>query len=325
MRWYRRFFRRELTEKHLDAELRFHLEQQIGDYISAGMTPEQARRQARLEFGGLDEVKEECRDVGGSHIVETFVQDLRYVLRQLRRNPGFTAVAILTLALGIGATSAIFSVVNGVLLAPLPYPHPDQLVAVSHAAPRINVMHFGMSAAMYFVYRDGSRAFHDISLDEDDKVTVTGLGEPEVLLALDATDGLLPTLGVRPILGRLFTRADDQTSSAPTVMLAYWYWKKRFGGNRAVVGKTIDIDGKLREIIGVLPKSFQFLDEPDIALVLPIRLDRAKTELGHLEYRGIARLWPGVTLAEADADVAPDATDCGSIFPGASPVRPQNV
>jgi predicted permease len=304
MRWYQRLFRRARTERQLDAEIRFHLEQQIADYVAGGMTPEEAQRRARLEFGGLDQVKEECRDVGAARLVESLIQDVRYGLRQLHRNPGFTVVAIVTLALGIGATTAIFSVVNGVLLTLLPYPHPNQLVSVSCTAPSIKVMHLGMSAAMYFVYRDDSRAFHEVSLDEENEVPVTGVEEPEVLLALDATDELLPTLGVRPILGRLFTRADDQPSSTRTVMLAYWYWEKRFGGNRAVVGKTIDVNGKLRDIIGVLPKSFRFLDHPDIALVLPIRLDRAKTHLGHIEYLGIARLWPGVTLAEADADVA---------------------
>ncbi len=272
--------------------------------MERGVSPEEAHYAAQRRFGNKLMLREGSRDVWGWNWLESFLQDTRYALRQLRRNPGFTAVAVITLALGIGATTAIFSVVNGVLLKPLPYPHPNQLVSVSHPAANVKMMHLGMSVAMYFVYRHESRTFHDISLYRQGDVTVTGVAEPEVLFALRATGELLPTLGVRPILGRLFTRADDQPSSPRTVMLTYWYWKRTFGGNRAVVGKTLDIDGKLREIIGVLPKSFRFLDEPDIALVLPIRLDRAKTDLLSFGYRGIARLWPGVTLAEADADVA---------------------
>ncbi len=134
MRWYQRLFRRARTEKQLDTELRFHLEQQIADYVATGMTPKEARRRVRLEFGGLDQVKEECRDVGAARFLETIIQDVRYGLRQLRRNPGFTAVAITTLALGIGATAAIFTVVNGVLLDPLPYPHPGRVMILTESS-----------------------------------------------------------------------------------------------------------------------------------------------------------------------------------------------
>ena len=130
MRWHRRFFRRGLTERQLDAELRFHLEQQAADYVAAGMTPEEARRRARLEFGGLEQVKEECREVGASRFIETLIQDVRYGGRMLRKNPAFTVAAVLTLGLGIGAATAIFNVTDETLFSPLPLPEPQQLVAV---------------------------------------------------------------------------------------------------------------------------------------------------------------------------------------------------
>jgi predicted permease len=240
---------------------------------------------------------------GGLNIAATLWQDIRYGLRQLRRNPAFTAVAVITLALGIGANTAIFSIVNGILLKPLPYPHPDQLVVVSHNAPGIHETDLGMSASMYFVYRDQSRTFQEIGLYGNDSVNVTGLAEPQRVRALEVTDGLLPILGVRPILGRLFTRLDDQPSSPDTVMLTYSYWTSAFGDDRKLIGKTIEVDGTPREIVGVLPQRFRFLDEPNLALILPIKLDRAKTTLGNFG-EGIARLKPGVTLAEASVDVA---------------------
>lgn len=235
--------------------------------------------------------------------IESFLQDIRYSLRQLRRNPGFTAVAVITLALGIGATTAIFSVVNGVLLKPLPYPQPEQLVAVWLTAPGMNIKDLNPSPAIYFVFRDQNRTFQDLGLYTGVSRNVTGHGEPEHVAGLDVTYGLLRTLGVRPMLGRPFTRSDDEPGSPDTVMLTYGYWRRKFGGDRATVGKTITVDGKLRQIIGVLPQSFHF-GGSDLALLIPLQLDRAKTFLGDFSFDGIARLKPGVTLAEADADVA---------------------
>jgi predicted permease len=229
---------------------------------------------------------------------------LRQALRRLARAPMFTAVTLLTLAVGIGANSAIFSVVEGVLLKPLPYPHPDRLVSALHAAPGLNIKELPASPSTYFIYREQSKTFEDIGIYSGDSVSVTGVAEPEQVGALDVTDGVLPILGIPPMLGRGFTREDCTSGSPDTVMLMYGYWQRKFGGDRSVVGKTINVNGKLRQIIGVMPRGFHFLDRPNVSLILPITLDRAKTVLGNFSFGGIARLKPGVTVAEASADVA---------------------
>jgi predicted permease len=228
---------------------------------------------------------------------------LKQALRKLARAPMFTAVTLLTLAVGIGANSAIFSVVEGVLLKPLPYPHPDRLVSALHTAPGLNIDRLEASPSTYFVYREQNRTFEDIGIYQGDSVSITGLAEPEQVRALDVTDGVLPILGIPPMLGRWFTREDDSPGSPDTVMLTYGYWQRKFGGDPSVVGKTITVNGKLHQIIGIMPRRFRFLDRSDLSLILPIKLDRAKTFLGQFSYEGVARLKPGVTLSEASADV----------------------
>jgi len=229
---------------------------------------------------------------------------LRQILRRLGRAPLFTAVTLVTLAVGIGANTAIFSVVEGVLLKPLPHPHPEELVAVWHTAPGINIKDLDASPSTYFIYREQSRTFQDIGIYQGDSVNITGLAEPEHVPGLDVTDGVLPILGVSPMFGRSFTRSDDSPGGAETAMLTYGYWTRKFGGDRSVVGRTITVDGKLRQIIGVLPQEFHFRDQADLALILPLKFDRAKMFLGNFSYQAIARLRPGVTLAQANADVA---------------------
>ena len=228
---------------------------------------------------------------------------LRQVLRRLGRAPFFTAVTLLTLAVGIGANTAIFSVLEGVLLKPLPYPHPEELVSVRLTAPGLNLKVLNPSPADYLIDREQNRAFQDIGFYTGDSVNVTGLAEPEHVAGLDVSDGLLPILDVTPILGRSLTRADDTPGSADTVMLTYGYWTRKFGGDRSVIGRTISVDGKLRQIIGVLPKQFHF-GAADLALLLPLQFDRAKTTLGDYSFESVARLKPGVKLEQANADVA---------------------
>lgn len=229
---------------------------------------------------------------------------LKQIVRRLWRAPAFTVITLITLAAGVGANIAVFSVVEGVLLKPLPYPHPESLVGVWHTAPGLNLDEVNMAPANYFIYREQNQVFEDIGIYQGDSVSVTGQGNPEQMQALDVTDGVLPILGLTPVLGRWFNRVDDTPSGPDTVMLSYAYWQSRFGSNRSIVGQTIRVDGKARQVIGVMPKQFRFLDWEQPALFLPLRLDRNKTTLGQFSYEGIARLRPGVTMQAANADVA---------------------
>ena len=228
---------------------------------------------------------------------------LKQVVRRLFRSPMFTFVAILTLALGIGANTAIFSVIEGVLLKPLPYPHPEQLINLSLTAPGINIKELTDSPSVYFTYREQNRSFEDVGLFTGNTVSVTGMGEPEQVHSLLVTDGVIPILGVSPALGRSFTRKDDSPGSPETVILSHGYWRRRFSADRSIIGRRILIDGKAREVIGVMPQNFRFLDM-EVALIQPLQFDRNKTFLGNFSYDGVARLKPGVTLAQANADGA---------------------
>jgi predicted permease len=304
--FFRNLLRKRAIEQALDDELKSAAELLTQEKMKQGLSHPEARRQALIELGGVEQVKEEVRAIRSGIFLETFAQDLRYTLRILRKSPGFTTVAVLTLALGIGATTAMFSVVDGVLLKPLPYPQPGRLVEVGLDLPGINQFNWPLCPADYFTFREQSRTFQDIGLYYTGfgaalySANVTGLGRPEHVPALGVTDGVLPILGVTPLFGRSFTRADDEPGSSDTVMITYGYWRSKFGGDRSVIGKTIDLDGKPSTIIGVLPQRFRFLDMTNLDILLPLR---PRTQRGY-NYFAVARLKPGVTLAEASADVA---------------------
>jgi predicted permease len=247
--------------------------------------------------------------------------ELKHVIRRLQRAPAFTAIAVITLAIGIGANSAIFSVINGVLLKPLPYPDPERLVGVWETAPGFGFpRRFDASPATYFTFREESRAFQDIGLYRSQPVTVTGLAEPERVRAVFVTDGTLPILGVQPILGRFFSRKDDSVGSPETVLLSNAYWQQTFGSNTSVIGRRLIVDGKARTIIGVLPAGLRFADGK-AALFLPFQFDRNKVFIGNFSFAAVARLKPGSTLAQANADVArmlPLMSEKFQPIPGAS-------
>ena len=228
---------------------------------------------------------------------------LNQILRSLARNPLFTGVAVLTLATGIGANTAIFSVIEGVLLKPLPYPRSHELVALDHAAPGVNIQRAGAAPFLYFTYREEGRAFQDVGLWSTGTVSVTGLAEPEEVRTLFVTDGILSMLGVQPKLGRLFSRTDDAPGSPETVVLTSGYWRSKFGADSSAIGRTLMLDSRPREIIGVLPDTFRFLDR-NVSLVVPYQFDRSKVFLGQFSYSAIARLKPGTTIDKASADAA---------------------
>ena len=227
---------------------------------------------------------------------------LRHAVRRLAHAPLFSIVAVLTLAVGLGANTLIFSVVNGVLLKPLPFAIRTP-GGVWHTAPGIGPGLMQQGPATYLTEREENRVFTDVGLWKDTSVSVTGLAEPERVQALLVTDGTLPLLGVQPQLGRVFTRADDSPGTTETVVLTHAYWQRAFSGDPSAVGRALVVDGRPREIIGVLPASFRFLNSRP-AMLLPFRFNRAEVFIGNFSYQGLARLKPGVTLAQANADLA---------------------
>jgi predicted permease len=235
--------------------------------------------------------------------MQSFGNKLRLVMRRLGHTPTFTLVAVLTLAVGIGANCAIFSVVNGVLLKPLPFKDPERLVGVWHKAPGLGFSEVNQGPAFHLTYREENRVFEDIGMWRNESITVTGVAEPEQVDALMVTDGILPILRVQPMLGRTFTTADDSPGTPETVILTYQYWKRKFGGDRNVIGRGLVIEGRPHEVIGVLPQSFRFLRSHP-SLILAYRLDRSAVFVGNFSHQAIARLRPGVTLEQANADVA---------------------
>jgi predicted permease len=229
---------------------------------------------------------------------------VRQVLRRLARAPLFSAITLITLAVAVGANTVIFSVVEGVLLKPLPYPHAEQLIGVWLTAPGIGIPELNMAPSIYFIDREQNTTLQDIGVYDKAFFNITGAGEPEHVSGLNVTDGTLSILGVAPAAGRLFTRQDDTPGAAATALLSYEYWRRRFGADATVIGRSITVNGKQHQIIGVLPKGFHFLDQEEPALIVPFQWDRNDTKLGDFSFEALARLKPGITMTQASADMA---------------------
>jgi putative ABC transport system permease protein len=252
----RALFRRGAMEAEMDEELRSHFENQVAKHVASGRTPEEAVRRARLEFGGYEQLKEECRDARGVRVIEMLVQDVRYALRMLRNSPGFAVVAILTLALGIGANTAIFSVIDSVLLRPLPYDDPGGLVMVWENDSQHPNPHNTVSPPDFLDWQSRNNVFAGMAAIADQQDTLTGNGLPEEVVVQNVTANFFSVLGVNPILGSGFTAENGQEGHQSVVILSFGFWKERFAGDPTIVGKTVVLNGHPQAIVGVAPQDF---------------------------------------------------------------------
>ncbi len=316
----RALFRRKAVEAELEAELRFHLYRQAEKYLRAGLGPEEARRRARIDLGGLEQAKEECRDARGLGLLEAFYQNVRFGLRLLRHAPGFAAVAVLTLALGIGSSAAMFSVVNAVLLRPLPYPHPSQLVALPESEPQSGIPSDGASYQDLESWRTASHSFRYLAGIAVHQVTLTGRGQPTEVYTVSVTDDFFPLVGVAPLLGRTLTAADAGRGAAPVAVVSASLWRSRFGADPKIVGETVALDKRSFTVVGVMPAGFRtpffnfhenvwipIAEDPLFSAFLPRRG-------GH--YLGVfGRLKPEVTLARAQAEMTGIAARLAQRYP----------
>src|SRR5687768_5886957 len=246
---------------------------------------------------------------------------LRPILRRLARAPGFTAVSILTLGLGIAGTTAAFTVVNAVLLRPLPYHEPARLVQLWHSAEGLGIPQVEQSDASYWQYRTKvTRSFESIGSYRNSSATLTGGQDPERVQSADITASMIPTLGIRPLIGRNFSEDEDRPNGPAVAMLAYSLWQRRFGGDPSIVGKTIQVDGIAREVVGVMPATFHFPDAGD-ELWIPMQVDPANLNIGSFNRNAIARLRQGVTLEAAAAEMTPIMNRLPEDVPGLMTTR----
>ena len=282
--------RRKEREQDLSAEMESHLSMHIQDSLRKGMSVQEARREALMKLGGVEQTKELYRERRSLPLIETMLQDLHFSLRMLRKNAGFAAVAVLTLALGIGANTAIFSLVNGVLLRPLPYPDPDHLIGATNYYPK----------GPYVIMRDRSRTMDMAAYTDSTEFNLTGVDTPVRLIGSSVSANWFNVLGVKPEHGRVFHPGEDVPGQDASVILSHSLWQRRFGGDPSIVGKSILLDGESRAVVGIMPPDFR-VPSPKTELWVPLRLDiRAQGDYWGSSYMPlIARLRPGATLALA--------------------------
>ncbi len=307
----RSFFHKEQRDGELEAELAVHLELAVEENLRSGLTPEEARRQALIRFGGVEQAKEQQREARGLIMLDILLQDLKYTFRTLGRDRGFTIVAILILALGIGANIAVFSVVNTLMLRPLPFANAQQLVWIAPPPSKCGLSCATYSTDAYDEFRTYSRSYQDVTgyfaFSGPGNLSLNTGGAPLPATSIDVITNFFQVLGVQPAMGRLFTEDDARNGAPPVILLTYGWWKRQFASDPAIVGKSFDINGQQTTVIGVLPKSFGFgaVFSPgsEVDAITPLNLYGPPRDWGNI-ITFIGRLKPGVTLAQATGDAA---------------------
>ena len=319
--WFRlrALIRREAVEDELDEELRFHRERQLDKYLKSGLTEAEALRRLRGEFGGADQIKEECREARGVRTMDNLTQDIRYGWRTLRKSPGFTATVVLTLGLGIGANSAIFSVLYSILLRPLPYTNPSAVIVLNETTPRVGLV--SVSIPNYLDWKAQTRAFSELAVVCGAGFNLSGVDQPESIMGQAVSQDFLGLLGVRPFLGRDFERSEDKPGAAPVAMLSYPLWQRRFGGDASAIGRTVDLDGHGYTVIGVLPADFRWFEKAEV--LVPLGAWAAgNSAYSERDQRGntvaVGRLGAGVQFTQARAEMEGIAARLEKAYPASN-------
>src|SRR5579862_2116825 len=309
-------FGRARVESELEAELRFHVEAHAEDLMRAGLSREEAVRQARLKLGGVERTKEECREVLGVSLVESVIQDVRFGLRMLRKNPGFTAVAVITLALGIGANTAVFSVVDAVLLRSLPFRDAGRLVAISETHPAMPEI--GASAADFRDWQLQSHSFQGLAAYDPTNLAHATLlvdGEAQDIRAAIVSHDLFPLLGIEPAMGRTFLAQEDELGSGPVAILSDSIWKARFAASPDILGQPVVLNGKLYSIVGILPEGIRFPQDADVWVPLGnLDKDDRANRFYHPLFL-VGRLRPGANVSKARAELTGIAARLATAYP----------
>ncbi|HEX7361977.1 MAG TPA: ABC transporter permease [Bryobacteraceae bacterium] len=315
----RSLFSPNKVEQELGEELRYHLQRQIEEEIAAGKTPEEARYAALRSIAAIEQRKEECRDMRGMYLIETLLRDLRYAARSLRKSPGFTFVALFTLALGIGATTAIFSVVYGVLLRPLPYKNAARLIVLHETTPKVGTV--SVSYPNFLDWRAQNHVFSEMATVAGVAFNLAGIAQPQNVSGEAVSPNFLSMLGVHPLLGRDFDPSEEKPGTPPVVLLSYQLWQSHFGGNDDVIGHVITLDGRGFTILGVLPPDFRWIEKTDVLEPIGVWATNnpASAERGERgETVVVGRLSAGVSFAQACSEMKAIAARLAHEYPSSN-------